>query len=108
MGVSVLVAASGGVNFYIGNNEYADGRVAFLPGAAMDWQGEVSEVTALAAKETGHPQSALSADRYFLGKGLLFLKNNPHQAMSLYLRKLGLLLAAGERSNNKKYSLLAS
>ncbi len=100
-GEPVLVAASGGVNFYIGNNEYADGRVAFLPGAAMDWQGEMSEVTALATKETGRPMSALGADRFFLGKGLAFLMDHPDRALSLYARKLGLLFAAGERSNNK-------
>ncbi len=100
-GEPVLVAASGGVNFFIGNNQFADGRVAFLPGAAMDWHGEMSEVTALAAKETGHPQNALSADRYFLGKGLAFLRKSPGRALALYAHKFRILLAADERSNNK-------
>ncbi len=100
-GEPVAVAASGGVNFYIGNNEHADGRVAFLPGAAVDWQGEVSEVRDLAYRETGRRYTAQGADRYFLGKGLAFLWHNPRRALGLYAHKLGLLFAAGERSNNK-------
>ncbi len=100
-GEPVLVAASGGVNFYIGNNEFADGRVAFLPGAPMDWQGEVSEVKELAFRQTGRHLTALGADRYFLGRGLGFLRDHPGRALRLYAHKLGLLFAAGERSNNK-------
>ena len=100
-GEPVLVAASGGVNFYIGNNPHTDGRVAFLPGAPMDWQGEMSEVRDLAARETGRPMSALAADRYFWGKGFAFWREHPLDAMKLTARKAWLLLAAGERSNNK-------
>lgn len=100
-GEPVLVAASGGVNFFIGNNPYADGNMAFLPGAPVDWQGEMSEVRELAARESGRPQSALGADRHFLGKGLAFWTHDTGSALSLLGRKLWLLVAADERSNNK-------
>jgi len=100
-GEPVLIAASGGVNFYIGNNPHADGRVAFLPGAPPTWQGEMSDVTALAATELGRPTNALAADRYFWRKGLRFWRTQPIAAARLLARKTWLLLAAGERSNNK-------
>ena len=100
-GEPVLIAASGGVNFFIGNNPSADGRVAFLPGAAPDWQGKPDEVVALAVREGGSPGTIVVADRYFLGKGLAYLWTEPRDAAALYARKIWLLLASGERSNNK-------
>ncbi|MGD9546045.1 MAG: tetratricopeptide repeat protein [Candidatus Krumholzibacteriia bacterium] len=100
-GEPVLIAASGGVNFYIGNNPAADGRVAFLPGAEPDWQGKPQEVVALAAGEGGPAATIVAADRYFLGKGMSYLWSEPRDAAALYARKAWLLLAAGERSNNK-------
>jgi len=100
-GEPVMIAASGGVNFYIGNNEYADGRVAFLPGAPLDWQGEMSDVIALASEEAGQPLSAQDSNRYFWHQGFKFWRDHPQQAMRLLTRKTWLLVAAGERSNNK-------
>lgn len=100
-GEPVLIAASGGVNFYIGNNPHSEGRVAFLPGAPHTWQGEMSDVTALAATETGRPMTALAADRYFWHQGLRFWLEQPAAALRLTARKAWLLLAANERSNNK-------
>ena len=100
-GEPVLIAASGGVNFYIGNNSYADGRVAFLPGAPPSWQGEMSDAVALATSESGHKTTALEADRYFWRQGLGFWQDYPGAALKLIARKAWLMLAAGERSNNK-------
>jgi len=97
----VLIAASGGVNFYIGNNEHADGRVAFLPGAPPTWQGEMSDVIALASAEAGHPMTARQADAFFWRQGLGFWRDDPVRALHLLGRKLWLLAASGERSNNK-------
>lgn len=100
-GQPVVIAASGGVNFFIGNNPYADGRVAFLPGAPADWQGELADATALATRETGRPMTALAADRYFLGKGLAFWTQRTGEALRLTARKLWLLVRAREGSNEK-------
>lgn len=100
-GQPVLIAASGGVNFYIGNNPYGDGHTAFLPGAPADWQGELADATALAARESGRPMTALAADRYFLSKGLAFWSDRPGQALQLTARKFWLLVRAREGSNEK-------
>ncbi len=107
-GEPVLIAASGGVNFYIGNNRHADGRVAFLPGAPPDWQGELSDALELAGTETGMTMTARSADRYFWGRGLRFWRDDPGAALRLLARKSWLLLAAGERSNNKNLAFWRS
>ncbi|MFT5232980.1 MAG: Tfp pilus assembly protein PilF [Candidatus Krumholzibacteriia bacterium] len=100
-GEPVLIAASGGVNFYIGNNEHADGRIAFLPGAPMTWQGEMSDVVALASEEEGRPLTAQASDRHFWRKGWQYWQQEPRDALGLLARKGWLLAANGERSNNK-------
>ncbi|MCP4144296.1 MAG: tetratricopeptide repeat protein [bacterium] len=95
------IAVSGGTNFYIGNNQYGDGRVAFLPGLPADWQGESADVIALASRQSGKQMSLSQADKWFGNSGLKWLAENPGSAFKLYVNKLRLLLAGKEYSNNK-------
>jgi len=99
---TVFIASQGGVNFYIGNNHYSDGRTAYVPGTLPTWQGGYDDVIAMAKKETGREDLKPSGvDRHFLGKGISFWFQEPSRALKLYLHKLRLLFAMGERSNNK-------
>jgi tetratricopeptide (TPR) repeat protein len=98
---AVLIASQGGVNFYIGNNPRSDGRTAWVPGTRPTWQGGFEDMQALAVKETGHAMKPAEIDGFYLRKGLSFWWHEPGRALRLYLHKLRLLLAAGERSNNK-------
>jgi tetratricopeptide (TPR) repeat protein len=99
---AVFIASQGGVNFYIGNNPYSDGRTAYVPGTLPTWQGGYDDVIAMAKKETGREDLKPSGvDRHFLGKGVSFWFQEPGRALMLYLHKLRLLFAMGERSNNK-------
>lgn len=99
---TVLIASQGGVNFYIGNNPYSDGRTAYVPGTRPTWQGGFDDVIAMAQRETGIEDLKPSGvDRHFLGKGLSFWFQEPGRALGLYAHKLRLLFAMGERSNNK-------
>ncbi len=98
---AVLLATQGGVNFYIGNNPISDGRTAYVPGTRPTWQGGFDDVLELAQKETGRRLRPSEVDRYYLRKGLAFIAEQPLAALKLYAHKVRLLLAAGERSNNK-------
>ncbi len=97
----VLIASSGGVNFYVGNNSQADGMSVYVPGTAASWEGLTDQVTALAENESGRSLRPSQVDRFYYRKGLDFLMREPGEAARLYAAKLRYLFAAGERSNNK-------
>jgi tetratricopeptide (TPR) repeat protein len=98
---AVLISSQGGVNFYIGNNHYSDGRTAYVPGTRPTWQGGFDDVNAQAVREEGRALKPSGVDRHYVKKGLQFWFDEPGAALKLYAHKLRLLLAAGERSNNK-------
>jgi len=100
-GDSVLIASQGGVNFYIGNNRFSDGRTAYVPGTRPTWQGGFDDVNAMAVQETGRELRPSEVDRHYWQKGLRFWTEESHHAWGLYAHKLRLLFASGERSNNK-------
>ncbi len=100
-GDTVLIASQGGVNFYIGNNSRADGITAIVPGTRGTWQGGFEDAIALAEEEEGRDLKPSEVDRHYFRKGLSFWRDDPGGAVRLYGKKLWLLLAAGERSNNK-------
>ena len=97
----VPLVTSGGVNFYVGNNSQADGMSVRVPGTEPTRQDMFGEIERLAEAETGRLLRPSQVDRHFLKKGLTFWREHPGQALSLQLKKVRYLLAAGERSNNK-------
>lgn len=99
-GDAVLIATQGGVNFWIGNNPESDGATAIAPGTRPTWQGGYEDTIAQAQQEAGRPLRPSQIDAHYMRKGLSFLVHEPGRAVSLYARKLRLLLGAGERSNN--------
>jgi len=97
----VAIATQGGVNFYIGNNPASDGRTAIVPGTRPTWQGGYDDAIAMAEKDAGRDLKPSEVDRWFLRRGLAFWTRDPLAALELYATKLRLLLAEGERSNDK-------
>lgn len=100
-GDGVLIATQGGVNFYIGNNPDSDGRTAIVPGTRATWLGGYRDAIDAAEREAGREMRPSEVDRHYMRKGLAFWVEDPLSALRLYARKLWLVLAAGERSNNK-------
>jgi tetratricopeptide (TPR) repeat protein len=96
----VFIASQGGVNFYIGNNLYSDGRTAVVPGTRATWLGGYEDTMVMAQRARGRPLQQSEVSSYFVEQGLAFWKDHPGAALRLYLRKLRLLLGAGERGNN--------
>lgn len=92
----VLVNYSGGVNFYIGNNEESDGVSAVLPGYGNDW-----DEYSIAEKAVGHEMKPSEVSRYWMVKGFRFMTTRPLQASVLAIKKCYLLLNGKEISNNQ-------
>ena len=97
----VPIATSGGVNFYIGNNETADGRTAIVPGTAAPWMGGNEEAVAIAERGAGRRLSATGVSRYYFGEGWRWVTSHPVGALLLWTKKLILFWEGPERSNEK-------
>ena len=93
----VLVSASGGFNFYVGNHAGADGGymqpagVHFVPGDRGDPTGR-----ALAEEAEGRPLTAGEVSRYWRDRSLAFVREDPIAAAALYARKLALVWTVAE------------
>lgn len=97
----VPVAASGGVNFYIGNNPESDGSTAIVPGTRADWWGGYNDAIAIAEEDEGRKLNLSEVSDYFFKRGFAWIKSNPGDATSHLLMKLRIFWAGPERSNNK-------
>ncbi len=96
----VLIASSGGINFHIGNNDYADGYSASLPPPYLNtW--EIKDIKYLAEKETGKELKPSEISSYFFGKGLNWIKENPLRFLVLTLKKWKFIFNNLEISNNR-------
>jgi tetratricopeptide (TPR) repeat protein len=98
----VLIASQGGINFYIGNNMYADGFTAVMPEFGSSW--EYADCEYLAKKESGRlgqhmKQSEVSA--FYYKKALGFIITEPSRWLGLMIRKLSYFWNRYEISNNQ-------
>jgi 4-amino-4-deoxy-L-arabinose transferase-like glycosyltransferase len=101
---TVLVASSGGINFFIGNNADADGLSATLPPPlGANWQ--IRDIRYLAEKETGRKLSDGELSDYWSGKGWDWIKSNKIDFLKLYIKKLYFCLNNYEISNNRNLPL---
>jgi tetratricopeptide (TPR) repeat protein len=88
----VLITASGGFNFYVGNHAAADGGyvqpegVAFAPGDRGDPTGRGAAERAL-----GRPLGARGVSDYWLGRAFSWIRAEPARALALYAKKVALL-----------------
>lgn len=97
----VPIAASGGVNFFIGNNPVSDGSTAIVPGTRADWWGGYEDAIAIAERAEGRKLRLAEVSRYYFRRGLTFIVNQPAEAGALMFKKLRLFWSGPERANNK-------
>ena len=87
-----VTAPNGGITFYEGNNPRATGTYSSVPGISDDVNLQLKDMVKVASSHFGRPVTIREADRYFLNKGLSYVKNNPVAWLKLELRKIVLLL----------------
>jgi len=100
----IPIASSGGINFYIGNNNDADGLTATLPPPLKNNWG-ISDITFAAEKETGRKMKASEISDFWYKKGQAWIKNNPGEYLKLYFKKLYYMFNNSEISNNRSLPL---
>jgi Tfp pilus assembly protein PilF/4-amino-4-deoxy-L-arabinose transferase-like glycosyltransferase len=93
----VLIASQGGINFYIGNNQNADGVSAIF--YREDWQ--YRDFQQMAEKETGRSMKPSEISNFYYKKGINFHLNDPVQGLKLLTKKLYLFWNRFELSNNQ-------
>jgi len=97
----VPVGASGGVNFWIGNNPNSDGSTAIVPGTRADWWGGYFDSIALAEKDMGRKLTLAEVSDYYFEQGKEFIREDPDRAWPLMWKKFRMYWGAGERANDK-------
>src|SRR5439155_5302490 len=92
-GDTVLISSNGGINFYIGNNPDYDRTIRLRPGGEFEHLAQEPENRGIVG--------AAARSRYFTGRALDFLHGSPAQALRLYVRKTGDLIAGREIPRNQ-------
>lgn len=96
----VPIASSGGVNFYLGNNEIANGlSPAMPPPLGASWQ--IKDIRHIAETEAGRELKPSEISGYYFGQAIDWIWSNKSEFAKLYLKKLYYLINDFEISNNR-------
>lgn len=93
-----IVSSTAGINFFIGNNERATGRDSTFPGMV---QWTFDKVERLAEAETGRVMKPSEVSRFYLAKGVDFMRRRPAAWLVLTGRKVAALFSSYEMPNVK-------
>ncbi|MFQ6008125.1 MAG: tetratricopeptide repeat protein [Candidatus Zixiibacteriota bacterium] len=104
-GEFILISSQGGVNFYIGNNEYANGLSMLMPEVdltdeSLTWRQFIPLTKAAAEKEAGQELSTGEQSSFWTRKALDFILHNPGKFLGLVWKKTVYLLNGFENSDN--------
>lgn len=106
-GDPVMIASQAGVNFYIGNNDSADGLTASLP-EPLGHNWRIADVVYIAEKELGRELTPGEVSGYWNGHTLEWIWRNPGRFTALYLKKIYFSFSNREISNNRDLPLFFS
>ena len=99
---TVLIASQGGINFYIGNNEYATGATAVMPEFGPTWQyGDCEYLAKLETGRIGKEMKQSEVSAFYYKKALKFIVNKPAEWIYLMIKKLTYFWNSYEISNNQ-------
>ena len=98
-GDPVFVASQGGVNFYIGNHEGADGTTPDVPGAGSGVTATHDAPERLASAAAGRTLRPSEVSSYWYGRGLEFWRSKPAEAFVLFGKKILLVWNRRELPN---------
>ena len=96
----VLISSQGGINFYIGNNEEADGVTARLPEPlGNNWR--IAEISYLAELESGRKLRPGEISSFWTSKAIGWISSHPLGFASLYIKKCFYAFTDRLLSNNR-------
>ena len=106
-GEFVPMTSHGGLNFYIGNHETADGTWKRVAGVRDTIEGQIEDVRRVAGQALGRPVSESEASSYFYRVAWEWIRSDPHAWLRLTLRKVALVLNAADTYLNYSYAYFA-
>lgn len=89
-GEGVWLTSSGGINFFIGNNPDATGYFTTPKNMRPGTAELIIDSTQLASQELGRELTPAENSRYWFGRALEFMKQQPANAILLMLKKMAL------------------
>ncbi|HET9886776.1 MAG TPA: tetratricopeptide repeat protein, partial [bacterium] len=102
----VLIAWQGGLNFFLGNNEEANGWSATAPRIMRtDWWGGYEDSIRLAEEARGRKLKPSEVSDYWMERAQGWWKKNPQDGIVLTIRKADYFLSGEEFSNNRNLDL---
>ena len=103
----VLIASHGGLNFYIGNHERADGTYTPVPGITPSIAGQAGDSARVAESNLGRELTPGEVSRYFTQRAFDWIIGHPADAARLWIRKIGILLNRVDVPLNYSYAFYA-
>ncbi len=102
----VLVAWQGGLNFFLGNNEEANGWSATAPRIMRtDWWGGYDDAIRIAEEAEGRKLRGSEISAYWARRGREWCAAHPGEALVMTFRKAVYFLSGEEFSNNRNLDL---
>lgn len=83
------LSSHGGLNFYIGNGEGANGFYRLIPGITPSIKGQSDDARRVAGKALGRTVTDAEASDYFMDISLRWMAAHPGQTTLLMIRKFG-------------------
>lgn len=90
-----------GVNFYIGNNPYADGRTAIVPGTRADWWGGVEDVHRIAEYQMQRKLKPSEVSLFWEIKAFKYIRSDFMHFLFFTIKKFFFIFDLNETSNNQ-------
>lgn len=101
-GECVLIATSGGINLFLGNNPYADGYTPCAPGIQQWTSHDYPRIVEALSQQAGRPLSHSEVSRIFSQNAIAFMKKHPLWTAKLTAKKALLFWGPREVSNEKE------
>lgn len=104
---AVLIASTGGINFYIGNNPHSTGYLAVVPEARPTWNEWLIDIKAIPERELGHAVTDQEASAYWSNRAWQWIRSDPGAWLKHTFHKLRLFWSPQEIPNNQPIGFLA-
>jgi tetratricopeptide (TPR) repeat protein len=101
------LASHGGLNFYIGNNESADGTYRLVPGITPSIAGQRADARHVAEAALGRQLDDGEVSAYFYASAWSWIRSHPADALRLFLEKVRYTVGARHVWLNYSYPFFA-
>lgn len=103
---AILIASTGGINFFIGNNPASSGYLAATPGARPIWDEWLVDIHRIPETELGRTLSDGQVSSYWAGRAWNWIRSDPTGWLRLMITKLRLFWSPMELPNNQSIGFL--